>query len=567
MKKTILTLVTFFFLINSSLAMNPADFLNKMPDNFSPECYEYYNKIDKSEVRNNKNEKYKTYKINIEKTNDLVVTQFGFILPYKFYNSSNSFLDYSNNLDLDNKYLNDSNFNTYKEINSINKNELILNLKNSTIKNNFSFTFNYESNNYIPTYYISNDNINWNILKKEDIENFSFKYFKIIFEPKNNEEFLENIKIYELNFTEKSKSILVKSFYNDNIEIYSKYNCKTKDFNTSSKNYNSLSIDKNTKIINIISEKNPKYNTFNKKDYDNDWVPDETDNCKYRYNPNQSDIDWNWIWDMCSDDDKDWIIWYYDNCINISNSDQKDINRNNVWDKCEFDKDSDWIYDSIDNCINTPNNEQLDSDRDNIWDKCDNSIYYNPRQLDINQNWIWDITEEKEKKLKENDKDSDWIINFNDNCKDISNKDQLDSDSDWIWNKCDNCVDFQNTNQFDYNKNWIWDICEDSDSDWIDWITDNCINISNSDQKDTDNNWVWDVCEDSDNDNIVFQLDNCPYDYNPDQNDVDQDKIWDKCDKDDNRFIESNKVLFIIILSLIIVVFWVAIFKMIKKIK
>jgi hypothetical protein len=79
--------------------MNPADFLNKVPENFTPECYEYYSKIDKSEVRNNKtDEKYMTYKINVDNTNDLVVSQFGFILPYKYYSNESNYFNYENNI-------------------------------------------------------------------------------------------------------------------------------------------------------------------------------------------------------------------------------------------------------------------------------------------------------------------------------------------------------------------------------------------------------------------------------------------------------------------------------------
>lgn len=567
MKKIIL----FIFLLitfNQSFAMNPADWLNKIPENFKWECYEYYNKIDKSNVRNNEtNEQYMTYKVNIDKISDLVITQWWFILPYKFFSNTNNIYNYENNLWINNKYLLDYNRDTYKEINSKTQNEIILSFDELLEKNNFSFIFNYRSNNYIPKYYISNNKTSWNLIKKENIEDFSFKYLKIIFIPKTDESFLENIEIYELNFPKKSDTILVKSFYNENIEIYSKFNCKNKDFNTKPLNYDLFSINTETKIIDIKSENNPKYNVYSKKDYDNDWVEDEDDNCKYRYNPDQADLNWDGRWDMCSDDDKDWKIWYYDNCIYISNPNQKDINRNWIWDMCEFDKDKDWIFDWLDNCINTANPNQKDQDKDWIWDICDNCKSYNPAQLDKNNSGIWDVCERQDEHLKENDKDNDGIIDYKDNCKEISNKDQLDFDKDWIWDVCDNCKDFQNKDQLDFNKNWIWDICEDSDNDWIDWITDNCINTSNTDQKDTDNDWIWDVCEDDDRDNILAQNDNCPYVYNIDQSDVDNDNIWDKCDDTDDRYIESNSNFFIWLLVFITIIFWVWIFVMIKKLK
>jgi hypothetical protein len=52
MRKIILfILMSVFF--TQAFAINPADNLNKVSDNFKPECYEYYNKIDKANVWNN----------------------------------------------------------------------------------------------------------------------------------------------------------------------------------------------------------------------------------------------------------------------------------------------------------------------------------------------------------------------------------------------------------------------------------------------------------------------------------------------------------------------------------
>jgi len=567
MKKLLLLVLILIPSINL-FAMNPADVLNKIPENFKWECYEYYNKIDKNNVWGNETQKkYMTFKVNINKTDDLVLTQNWFIIPYKYYSDKNNIYWYWNNIWINNDYLLDYNRNTFKEINSKTQNELILSFIEKPEKNNYNFIFNYSSYNYIPEYYISDDNINWDLLKKESIEDFSFKYLKIKFISKTNKNFLEKIKIYELNFPKKSSTILVKSHYNENIEIYSKFNCKNKDFNTKAKNYNDFSINSKTKIIDINAELNPKYNVYSKKDYDNDWVEDELDNCKFKYNPNQADKNWDWKWDICSDDDNDWKIWYYDNCIDLHNPNQTDINRNWVWDKCEFDKDNDWVFDSLDNCINTPNKDQIDQDKDWIWNSCDNCKSYNPRQLDENNNSIWDVCEQEDKNLKENDKDNDWIIDYKDNCKEIANTDQIDSDQDGIWNVCDNCKDIQNNDQLDFNKNWVWDICEDSDWDGVEWLTDNCINIKNPSQNDSDNDWIWDFCEDDDWDNILASNDNCPNDYNPDQSDVDNDNTWDKCDEKDNRYIESNSNFFIWLLVFITIVFWYWIYVMIRKLK
>ncbi len=570
--KKLVFIILLLFVFSSAWAMNPADALNKIPENFTSECYEYYYKIDKNEVRNNKtNEKYKTYKINIDKTSDLVISQFGFILPYKYYSSSENIYNYEKNLWWDNiNYLTDDNYNTFYEVDSKTQDEIILNFDENLEKDNFSFTFNFKADNLRAEYYISLDNKNWDLIKKDNITDFSFKYFKIKFVNKkliDSQIYRELIKIYELNFTKKSNTILVKSLYNDDIEIYSKFSCKQKDFNTKFISYDNFSIDTNTKIIDLNLENNPKYNVYTKKDLDNDWVEDSIDNCKTRYNPNQKDSNWDGRGDICMDDDNDWIIWFYDNCINISNWDQKDVNNNGVWDVCEFDKDEDWIYDSIDNCIVKSNPEQEDSDKDWIGDICDNCEYYNPSQIDKDLNWIGDICDNKKKQLEENDDDKDWIINYKDNCKETPNKDQLDSDKDWIWDVCDNCIDVDNKKQIDKNENWVWDMCEDSDWDWYLWYLDNCINITNKDQLDDDNNWVWNLCEDNDWDKILFALDNCPYNYNPNQEDIDNDNIWDKCDEKDNRYIESNKWFFIWLLVFITILFSWGIYYMFRKMK
>jgi hypothetical protein len=48
--KKLLFFVIGLFILNNSYALSPVEFLDKTPDDFSPECYEYYNKIDKDIV-------------------------------------------------------------------------------------------------------------------------------------------------------------------------------------------------------------------------------------------------------------------------------------------------------------------------------------------------------------------------------------------------------------------------------------------------------------------------------------------------------------------------------------
>jgi hypothetical protein len=110
-------------------------------------------------------------------------------------------------------------------------------------------------------------------------------------------------------------------------------------------------------------------------------------------------------------------------------------------------------------------------------------------------------------------------------------------------------------------------MCEDSDNDTIQGYLDNCIHITNTDQWDDDNNWIWNKCEDTDYDKVVFINDNCPFKYNPDQADIDKDNIWDVCDNKDDRYIESNKTFFIWLLIVIVAIFWVWIFSMLRKLQ
>ncbi len=575
MKKFLSFLFIFFlFLSASSAEYSP----KKLPNNFKPECYKYYWKLDTSSLNI-----WETYYLDTNRWN-IVLTQNSEIIPNKLSNQKDwLYYDFSiyienqlvDEFELDYRALKDSNKKTFYEIivnsNEITDKEIILDFKDKWVEeNSSSFVFDYTASYYYPEFYVSNDRVNFNKVSENDITEFSFKYLKIIFKLKSKIEawpnFSEKIQISELNFLQNKNAFLFTPFYNTPIEIYSSNDCK-EYIDVSANPYNNYSISNNTRTISLNLWENPNYNVFSQKDDDNDWVENDFDNCKNIYNPKQVDSNADWVWDLCSDDDRDWIIWHKDNCIYISNRDQLDINRNGVWDVCEFDKDSDWIFDSIDNCITKANPDQRDDDNDRIWNMCDNCSLYNPRQLDTNSNWIWDTCENAEKNIIENDDDKDWIINYKDNCKLVSNTNQLDTDSDWIWDVCDNCINIQNSKQIDKNENGVWDMCEDSDNDSIIWYMDNCINIANSNQEDSDNDWVWNVCEDDDKDNIVFSLDNCPYSYNPEQGDIDNDGIWDKCDNDDNRFIESNKAFFVALLVFLVASFSIWIYFMVKKLK
>jgi len=60
-------------------------------------------------------------------------------------------------------------------------------------------------------------------------------------------------------------------------------------------------------------------------DWDGDGIPNELDNCKYVYNPDQADSDHDGIGNAC------------DNCPNIYNSDQADSDSDGIGDECDVD--------------------------------------------------------------------------------------------------------------------------------------------------------------------------------------------------------------------------------------
>ncbi|OIP53682.1 hypothetical protein AUK10_02110 [Candidatus Gracilibacteria bacterium CG2_30_37_12] len=169
------------------------------------------------------------------------------------------------------------------------------------------------------------------------------------------------------------------------------------------------------------------------------------------------------------------------------------------------------------------------------------------------------------------DFDGDRIGNDTDNCKFITNKNQLDSDSDGIGDECDldkfnknpndgdtdkdgiansidNCKYLFNPDQRDSNADGIGDACSDDDNDGILGKNDNCPNVSNADQKDVNANGIGDACEfDKDKDGIFDGVDNCINTSNPDQKDSDNDGIGDVCDNcklfnPDQRDVNRNNI-------------------------
>lgn len=557
--KNIISLFILIFLNISVVSADNSEKIKTSETNFSANCFEYYSAISKKNIKNNETFKY------ISEFKDPIFIQNSYFLPTQYFWINKNQYQY-NSSDLNNiDRLIDENPNTFIEIDTSKQRNITLNFWEYISDDNLSIYIDYIAKYHSAKYQISADGETYIDLDLHDVSHYWFQYFRINFFKSIETTLEEKIILKWLLFSNDIMEYIVHNYSQDTIEIYANNKCID---NFTQINYvDKLSSNIDIQEIKTYFEENPSLVANPENDSDNDGTLDKYDNCPIIKNPNQQDSDSNGIWDLCADDDSDGIYWDKDNCVNTYNPDQKDINQNNIWDVCEFDADKDGIFDAVDNCRNIVNPDQTDTDKDNIWNACDNCSLYNPNQRDKNNNNIWDVCEATEKNLIENDDDADKIINYKDNCRYISNPNQLDSDKDSIWDVCDNCKNIQNKNQVDKNENWIWDMCEDSDNDWIDGYLDNCIDISNANQADDDNNWVWNVCEDSDYDKIVFSNDNCPYKYNPNQWDIDKDGIWDVCDESDERFMESNKTFFILLLLVIIWLFWFGIFSMMKKLK
>ena len=126
-----------------------------------------------------------------------------------------------------------------------------------------------------------------------------------------------------------------------------------------------------------------RYKKYLGPDYDGDDIPDTTDNCRYDYNPDQSDTDQDGYGDACDnyndlDYDDDGVLNNSDNCPYDFNPNQADTDRDGEGDSCDYyfdlDSDGDGAEDDYDNCPAIWNSDQADLDYDWVGDACDSDI-------------------------------------------------------------------------------------------------------------------------------------------------------------------------------------------------
>jgi hypothetical protein len=165
------------------------------------------------------------------------------------------------------------------------------------------------------------------------------------------------------------------------------------------------------------------YDPFLAYDADADQVPDESDNCVFTSNPDQTDSDYDLIGDAC--DDTPYPIFYdtdydgvddnVDNCFETSNPEQTDTDGDFIGDACDStpygDNDNDGIDNLADNCVDAPNPDQSDMDGDGLGDPCDPTSH--------------------------GDADADGVNDLIDNCVGVFNPDQGDADGDGLGDGCD----------------------------------------------------------------------------------------------------------------------------------
>ena len=113
-------------------------------------------------------------------------------------------------------------------------------------------------------------------------------------------------------------------------------------------------------------------------DFDQDGVPNESDNCQYISNADQSDMDGDGAGDAC------------DNCPSVHNPDQFDFDFDGQGNTCE-DSDGDGLNDDADNCPSVSNPGQEDSDGDGYGDGCDNGNRFVVADQQTKEIFVFDL--------------------------------------------------------------------------------------------------------------------------------------------------------------------------------
>ncbi|MFZ5442301.1 MAG: M4 family metallopeptidase [Myxococcota bacterium] len=197
--------------------------------------------------------------------------------------------------------------------------------------------------------------------------------------------------------------------------------------------------------------------------------PSGRDNCPLTTNPGQADTDGDGRGEACDDDDLDGVFNDTDNCPGVRNRDQRDFDRDGRGDACDLDNDDDGRNDTVDNCprgdgdlvfdgTRDRNASQADFDGDGVGDLCDHCVAISdPENVDTDGDRTGDVCDLDD----DNDAVCDaarsapggsegvpaggctaGVTGHGDNCRTVSNPDQIDLDHNGTGIRCDSNENF-----------------------------------------------------------------------------------------------------------------------------
>jgi len=338
--KKFLVILIFVFIFSTVNAINPKKILTPIPSDFKPECYKSYKKVKMTDIFWDGD----TYKLLVNK-NDLLITHFWFILPYKRINDNFIIIKrfYDSYIELYSDYGCSWSFDVKaKEYNNI--------IANKTTK--------------VVIAKLS-DNHKYGIYNKKDFDN------DWVEDKKDNCPYRYNPLQIDTNLDwvwdacmDDDKDHVIWIFDNCPNIFNPAWEDKNWDWV-----WDVCEFDKDKDWIFDIKDNCPDISNSDQKDSDGDNIWDICDNCKF-YNPAQLDYNKNWIGDICDtmksnkikeeeikkekellkiDKDKDWILNEKDNCIGEYNPDQKDIDKDWIGDTCDksddrFIEQNKWLF-------------------------------------------------------------------------------------------------------------------------------------------------------------------------------------------------------------------------------